>query len=190
MPVPAIPRVGDDVRRSFVFAPTPRWAADLYGAIGRAAGVPWLPALVWVRDAFGFGGVHAGSYIVIGEVDLGRMAADIYKRRRAHMPAASPRDLLLTVARIIMAHEIGHAFRAQHAAASQGIPEESGADVIAGWIAERLGWAPWLDEWVMDHSGCNGPASACTHPTSATRVHAYREGRRACRVQIAGFARR
>jgi hypothetical protein len=188
----AITIVDSATIRSFVQAPTPQWADELYGQIAAATGVQPPPRLVWVRDAHGYGGVHAGTIIVIGAADLSRIATGVWQSRFTPIPdvwrpfyaqTTTTSDLVLAVTKVLMAHELGHAFRARNRVSEMGIPEERGADVITGWVAEQLGWSGWLDEMVMDHIGCRGGATVCGHPSPEGRVLAYREGRTLHRAQ-------
>lgn len=188
----AITVVSHEVIRRFVRGAVPPDIASLYGSIAAEMGIHRAPELIWVQDAAGYGGVHGGTYIVLGEADLRRIAADVWQGRfvqihpsMAHLfPKTARRDeLMLAAARILIAHELGHAFRARSGISTLGVPEEYGADVVTGWVAERLGWSAWLDELIMDHIGCRA-GDACGHPSPAGRVKAYREGREACREQV------
>lgn len=184
--VGAITIVDSATIHSFVQAPTPPWVSDLYAQTAASIGVLPPPPLIWVEDAHGYGGVHGGSFIALGAADLQRIATEVWQSRFTPIPGAwrslyaqtaTVSELVVAVTKVLMAHELGHAFRARNGIAELGIPEERGADVIAGWIAEQLGWTGWLDEMVMEQIGCHGGATVCGHPSPEGRVMAYREGR-------------
>jgi hypothetical protein len=65
---------------------------------------------------------------------------------------------------------------------------EREADLVAGWIAESLGWPAPGDVLVMAVAG--GPALGGSHPSSAARVAAYQRGRALRRRQSSPFATR
>ena len=183
-----------------ITVPTPRWAADEYAEMARALGFSRPPALRWKASAEGSTGLHSSGQhlIVIGEDDLRQRVAETSRRhlvpirpgnewRYAHV--FTPAELYRTHARVVMAHELGHAARAREGLTAIGIYEERGADRVAGWVAEVFGWKARGDELVMDALGCREAAWACTHDNPAQRVRTYHLGRGDRREQAAAEQR-
>ncbi len=173
--------------------PTPSWGSALYQQIADVASVPNIPILVWLREAGGYGGFFAHHYIAVGEKDVREIAERVCQRRFVPVPsewmglfpnATTKNDVSHAAFRVLLAHELGHAFRSRTGTASIGIPEEAGADVITGWIAEALGWPAWIDELIMAEIGCLGTEDVCGHPSPEGRVNAYRQGRQSHRQQM------
>lgn len=150
----------------------PAGARDLYARIAAVAGASGLP-LAWLESAGGRGGFFRGDLVAVGEADVRALASAV--ATRAWMPAS---EAYAAVVRVLLAHEIGHAVQAKLNLADRGIGSEQEADLTAGWIAESLGWPEAGDALVLDGAGSRAPAERSSHPSSAARVHAYREGRR------------
>jgi hypothetical protein len=152
-------------------APPPA-VRELFACIARSVGIDHLP-LAWLESAGGRGGFFRGDLVAIGEEDVRRIAASVMAYRGAHA-----RDVYAAVVRVLIAHEMGHAVQAKLGLERFGPRPEQEADLVAGWIAESLGWPAPDDALVMAVAG--GPSRwglGGSHPSSSVRVAAYHEGR-------------
>ena len=178
-------------RGNSVVIQTPPGVNALYRQIVNTSSLGWVPPLVWLNHASGAGGFWTGQFIAAGAEDMEDFATQIWERyprvtdaQAAWQQAMDPtakfatlNDVRLTVLRVLLAHEIGHAIQDKFGRSNAGIAGERGADEIAGMIAEKLGWPSWLDERMMDIIGCRGSIHACDHPSPTVRVQAYLKGR-------------
>lgn len=170
---------------------TPAGVEALYRQIVNTTSLGWVPPLVWLNHAQGAGGFWNGQFVAAGAADVEDFAAQIWARypRVSSADAAWQQyvdptaqfatldDVRVTVLRVLLAHEIGHAVQDKLGRSNAGIEGERGADEIAGMIAEKLGWPAWLDERMMDIIGCRGSVHVCDHPSPTARVQAYLKGR-------------
>jgi hypothetical protein len=143
---------------------------ELFACIARSVGIDHLP-LAWLESAGGRGGFFRGDLVAVGEEDVRRIAHAVMGSYRG----AHARDVYAAVVRVLLAHEMGHAVQAKLGLERFGPRPEQEADLIAGWIAESLGWPAPSDALVMAVAG--GPSLGGSHPSSSARVAAYHEGR-------------
>jgi hypothetical protein len=153
------------------FTAPPPAVRELFACITRAVGIDHLP-LAWLESAGGRGGFFRGDLVAVGEEDVRRLAVAVMG---ASYPGVHARDVYAAVVRVLLAHEIGHAVQAKLGLERFGPRPEQEADLIAGWIAESLGWPAAGDALVMAVAG--GPSLNASHPSSSARVTAYHEGR-------------
>jgi hypothetical protein len=168
---------------AFPGAAAPPGARELFHHICGVVDVGGIP-LAWLESAGGSGGFFRGDLVAVGERDLQHITASIVARRRSGpWPGLGAQSIYAAVVRVLLAHEIGHVVQAKLGLERHGLGAERQADVTAGWIAESLGWPEEDDALVMEEAGGNGPGAS--HPGPASRVAAYREGRRLRRSRAA-----
>ncbi|MFT3769850.1 MAG: hypothetical protein QM820_30825 [Minicystis sp.] len=155
----------------------PMGALGLFDRIASVAGMMSLP-LAWLAAAGGRGGFFRGDLVAVGEADVCAMAGAIHAQSGGRTRLG---DAYAAVVRVLLAHEIGHALQARLGLVDRGAGSEEEADLAAGWIAEALGFPEDDDAAVLDAAGSRAVASS--HPAAATRVSAYREGRRMRRAR-------
>ena len=88
----------------------------------------------------------------------------------------SGRGLVREVRRRAMAHEAGHAMRAEFCTPTPYRDEELAADYLAGQLDAVLGWRPDLGALIFETIGCTG--ANCSHPLPRARRAAYLAGYR------------
>jgi hypothetical protein len=160
----------------------PRGARELFQRITRVVQVGKLP-LAWLESAGGRGGFFRGDLVAVGDVDVRDLTVAILARFPRSGGWAFAPEVRDAVVRVLLAHEVGHAVQAKLGLEASGPRAEEEADLTAGWIAESLEWSEWSDALVMEAVG--SPLPGGSHPSPASRLSAYREGRRMRRARRA-----
>lgn len=167
----------------------PDFALGAYRDLVPAMNLRCLPTLVALEHANGYGGFYVDGVIAFGVADLERLADHIGSYFpvipdeqlwwfQVHAPhrLITPQDRLRAATTALLAHELGHAWAAQHRVSQFGVAEELQADELAGQLAGSLCTRAELDHAFFHAVGCTSSIS-CTHPAPEDRVKAYARGR-------------
>lgn len=162
------------------WVPTPHDLEYAYAQMLTAVQPPRRPRLA-CRDRSGGGGGRwfAHGVLVLGLDELDELARNIWASLQAdaawagHLPPWT--ELVRAVRLLVLAHELGHELNRHGYQSPHDDHREAAADYWAGWLAGRLSFASIaLGTRVFAAIGCN--QRHCTHPPSAKRAAAFRDG--------------
>ncbi len=156
--------------------------------IGVAGNLGCRPRLVFVESLAGSGGIYADGLIAVGLQDARQILEQVWAGNPATLigriravtgdAAMSIRQaanfLFVAVVARIIAHELGHAMRAQLGVRTPFSDEEAAADFIAGVLDGARGRDREIGRRIFRAIGCE--ALTCTHPTPYERAWAYVAG--------------